>query len=125
MSLFKWLQLRRPPDRAAAWVCLVVNQFMTPGLGSLGVGRRIAGTVQLTLALVGFFMVVIWMANMVGATLRGATAGEALDVRPWLWKAGLGLLAAGWCLALVTSLQVLLETRDQPNSRPPALPPPL
>lgn len=100
-----------------------MNQFMTPGLGSLGVGRKVAGRIQLTLAIGGFVLVVVWMGNMLRATLEGALPGEALAVLPWQWKTGLGLLAGGWTCALVTSLQVLWETRHERGPGPPPLPP--
>ena len=58
---------RNPPSLATARTALVINQFATPGLGSLMAGRYLAGSIQLLLALAGFTLIVAWFFMVLNA----------------------------------------------------------
>lgn len=101
--------------------CLLVNQFATPGLGSL-MGRRIvAGTIQLTLAVAGFLCVIAWFVQILVKTYR-ETAGYAPLPNSFSWTGELGaiLFIASWVLAWFTSISLLRESK---NTEPPPLHP--
>ena len=103
---------RQPPKRSAAVNCLLVNQFATPGLGSLMAHRFIAGTVQLTLSIVGFGFFIGWFVQVCRATYRLVADQPPEPARyPWMGKAGLVIFAAAWFWAWITSLSVLRQAR--------------
>ncbi|MGD0539839.1 MAG: hypothetical protein ABSC03_19595 [Verrucomicrobiota bacterium] len=109
---------RKPPklvDRSTAWACLLTN-LASPGLGSLAAGRKV-GYAQLTVALTGFALSLVWMGWFL---LDWWREGEMpVGFRPSLWVglAGVALFATGWTWALETSLDLLRAARKPP--RPP------
>ena len=101
----------------------MINQFATPGLGSLLARRYVAGIGQLILALIGFGLYVAWLVQkmrvfygQIFGTELSPTAGDQL------WKWGLIIFAASWIWALVTSIQIM---RSTPKDSIPPLPPTL
>ena len=108
------------PRRSAAATCLLLNQFATPGLGSLMVRRWVAGTGQLLLALAGFCLLVGWFLQVSIQFYRLlASLPETPPRYPWLGKVGGLLFLAAWLWAGVTSLSVLKQAR---LNTPPRLP---
>lgn len=105
-------------------MCLVVNQFATPGLGSILAGRVLAGVVQLVLACAGFALLLAAFTRLMRGVFDAEPLGELLAAHRTLWGSGLGLFGLGWLLALFTSLSVVRAARDRPPSSPPPLPPP-
>jgi len=96
------------PKRSTALNCLLMNQFATPGLGSLMGGRIFAGLVQLGLAILGFVMVLLWMVDKFAAAYHDIDSGtEESAHHPWLGLAGFGIFAAAWILAWFTSISLL------------------
>ncbi len=114
-------------DRHTARLCLWVNLLALPGLGSVLAGRRV-GWAQAVLAVAGLGLAGY---GVVRAAADWLAAGEALP----LWSGalelalvGLGLSAGAWGWALVTSLQVLRDSRlrrpqdeEQADRLPPRL----
>ena len=113
-------------SRARVVSCVLVNQCATPGLGSLGARRAVAGTGQLLLALAGFLLIVGWMYELFR---RSALQQLGEPVPPWTYgwmgRWGLILFGAGWLWALVTSIslfrQVKAEEAMEARSVPPRL----
>ena len=116
----------QPPRRSAALNCLLVNQFATPGLGSLMARRFIAGAVQLTLALAGFGLFIGWFIQVAISSYHAVTDQAPEPARyPWMGKAGLVIFAVAWVLAWQTSLSVLRQARkNQPTDTTPTRPVP-
>ena len=115
---------RGPLKRSAAKNCLLVNQFATPGLGSL-MGRRLfAGAIQLTLAVLGFVLVIGWFVEIIIVSINGGTPGAA----SWMGKIGGLVFLASWVLAWFTSISLLREATNDPepplSTRPAAKPQP-
>jgi hypothetical protein len=112
---------RGPISAVAARNCLLVNQFATPGLGSLMGRRWIAGTGQLILAILGFALVVFWFFEIM-AQSYGQISGD-VAVKPVGWMGGIGaiLFVASWFWALVTSLSLLAQAKkdETPASTSP------
>jgi hypothetical protein len=109
---------RRAVSPATARSALLVNQFATPGLGSLMAGRWLAGTGQLALAVAGFVMVVAWFLETM-VQLYGQIDG---DVPPhpvgWIGATGAILFAMAWLWALVTSVSLVRETAGTGETSP-------
>ena len=103
---------RKPVDTAGARNATLVNLFATPGLGSLMAGRWIAGSGQLALAVAGFAMVVVWFFKVM-IQYYGEIGG---DVQPhpvgWIGETGGILFVASWFWALVTSISLFFEARQ-------------
>lgn len=126
---------RKAVSRTAARNAALVNQFATPGLGSLMARRWIAGTGQLLLALAGFVLVVVWffetMAQVYGEINGDATPHSVAGTG----ELGALLFAVAWLWSLVTSISLVARakseepavppTRSSPPASPPAAPPKL
>ncbi len=115
---------RPKPKRATALNCLLINQFATPGLGSLMGGRILAGSIQLSLALAGFALAAIWlMRQSVNAYRQAFELPLQPDAHPWMGTAGFVLFAASWLLSWVTSLSLLRHARREKTAEPKPVPP--
>lgn len=101
----------KPISRVTARNAALLNQFATPGLGSL-LGRRwIAGTGQLVFAIAGFFLYVIWFIKELTQYYGQITGDvEVLPIGGFL-KSGLILFGASWLWSLVTSISLLHEAK--------------
>jgi len=121
MKIFSAVQSRRPLRRSELLTCVVINQFATPGLGSLMARRFVAGSGQLFLALVGFFLFMGWWVQKM-RLLYGQMFGTDLpaDAGTKLGKWGITIFAIAWVWALVTSIQIM---RTLPKDSIPHLPP--
>ena len=115
MKIFLGAAAVRPLDRRTARACLLVNLFMTPGLGTLMAGRILMGSLQLLLAIAGFCLLMLWFYQLFRSTLLGAEAPLA-----WLWHWGLIFFGSGWCGSLVSSLLFFRRTTP-PKLDPPRL----
>ena len=102
-------RLRKPVSRTAARNAALVNQLATPGLGSLMGRRWIAGTGQISLALIGFVMICAWFFKEL-TQYYGQIAGD-VKVEPvgWIGEWGAILFVVSWFWALVTSFSLLRE----------------
>jgi len=106
--------------------CLLVNQFATPGLGSLMARRFWAGLLQLSLAVVGFCgFTAAFVLTMIDFYRQTREAPSLPTSHSSLLIISLVIFAASWCLAWITSLQLLREAkRNEAGKPPPGLPPP-
>jgi len=114
------------PKRSAAHTCLILNQFGTPGLGSIGAKHYVAGTIQLTIFLTGFAFFVVWFAQRVMETWRAFNdVPPKPDAYPWMGQLGWQLAVIAWLLAWYTTISVWRESKKKGNSvePPPAVPP--
>jgi hypothetical protein len=113
----------KPLDRKSATHCLIVNQFATPGLGSL-LGRRfIAGTGQLILSVVGFCLVILWFICVLRSKYQDVFGGAPLPMHNEYGEYGALIFLASWAWSWVTSLSLVREGKrnDQPIDAPPRL----
>jgi hypothetical protein len=127
MSASSVRRLRKAPSRSKAVTCVVVNQFATPGLGSV-VGRRfVSGAGQLLLSLAGFCLIVTWMVCRIYDSILEAVGQETgAHSNGWMAKWGLISFGGGWLWALVTSLSLLRQAKENERAVPPRIsePPP-
>ena len=112
---------KKPLSRTAARNSFLVNQFATPGLGSLMAGRWVAGTLQLVLAVLGFGFVLAWFFASMSQTYRQLTsdAPATSNSSAWLGETGVIIFAAAWLWALITSLSFLREAGVEDSQTPP------
>ena len=105
---------------AAARNAFLVNQFATPGLGSLMAHRWIAGSGQLGLAVLGFVLVMVWFFKVM-IEYYGQITGD-VPIRPvaWIGELGAALFILAWIWSLFTSISLLRHCKDEPV--PPTLP---
>ena len=111
----------KPLDRARARNCFLINQFATPGLGSLMAGRPVAGIGQLLIAVAGFVLVMLWFALRMSQLYNEVVNDAQPQSTAWAGEAGAVLFAAAWLWSLVTSLNVLREARASEPAPPPKL----
>jgi hypothetical protein len=111
----------KPLDRARARNCFLINQFATPGLGSLMAGRPGAGIGQLLVAVAGFVLVMLWFALRMSQLYNEVVNDAQPQSAAWAGEAGAALFAAAWLWSLVTSLSVLREARNSEPAPPPKL----
>lgn len=118
---------RKPLTPATARNAFLINQFATPGLGSLMAGRHISGAGQLALAITGFIFFLLWFIAVM-RQFYGQIQGN-VEVRPvgWIGWIGMAIFGAAWLWALATSLSLLHEARRNQSSfftdpQPPPLP---
>lgn len=88
-----------------------MNQFATPGLGSLLARRFVAGMGQLIIFVSGFVLFVAWFVDEMRQFYGLMFTDTEPHVRHWLLFAGVGLCALGWLWALVTSLSLMREAK--------------
>ena len=88
-----------------------MNQFATPGLGSLMARRFVAGAGQLGIFLAGFVLFVAWFVDEMRQFYGMMFSDDQPQVRNWLALAGVGLCALAWLWALATSFSLLREAK--------------
>jgi hypothetical protein len=112
----------KPLSPAAARNCFLVNQFATPGLGSLMGGRIVAGLGQLLLALLGAGLFIFWIAKILQEEVNLADVETPVSYGKW-GVAGACFFAASWLWSLLTSINLIREAQTQEQKPPPAAPP--
>ena len=100
---------RKPLNRTTARNAALINQFGTPGLGSLIAGRYVMGMGQLILFLAGFCLFVAWFIRLMSQVYAQVKGGAEVEPRSIAWMGELGALLAvlAWFWALFTSLALL------------------
>lgn len=96
--------------------CILINLAACPGLGTL-LARRRGGVLQLTLMLVGFVLVVLFMGYYVRAVvqlLQSAQPDADLTI-PQVWMAwwGGGLCIASWLWSAASSWSMWKAQKTQ------------
>jgi len=110
-------------DRATARNCFLINQFATPGLGSLMGGRLVEGLGQLFLAAAGFGIFFAWFVLTMKAGYDVAfNDAPAKSYLAW-FVIGVALFAVAWIWALVTSLRLLRHASAAEQPDPGRVPP--
>jgi len=108
----------------AARNCFIVNQFATPGLGSLMARRWIAGIGQLVVCVIGFILVVAWFFKTM-AQYYGEIGGNVpTPPDAWIGETGAILFAAAWLWSLVTSISLMLQAKKDEIGTPKQNEPP-
>src|SRR5260370_37315688 len=107
MKISSTVQANRP-KRSSAVNCLIINQFATPGLGSLMARRFIAGTVQLALSLLGFVFIMGWFLQVFMQIYRQMNElPPQPPPYPWMGQAGVIIFATAWLLSWIPRIMIL------------------
>ena len=123
MKRFSVADRHKPLDRKTASSCLIVNQFATPGLGSLLARRFIAGTGQLILSITGFCLVILWFFSVLRSTYQDVFGGAPVAAHNEYGEYGALIFLASWAWSWVTSLSLMREAKR--NETSPSVPPKL
>jgi hypothetical protein len=99
-------------SRPSSRNCFVINQFATPGLGSIMGGRLRSGIGQLSLAVTGFGLVMVWFALTMIQYYGQITSDAPVKIHWGPALAGVVIFAFSWCWALVTSISLLRESKS-------------
>jgi hypothetical protein len=112
--------LPKPVKRTPIWVCVLINQGAFPGMGTILAGQR-SGYAQASIMVIGFLLVMGYMAVYLTAVTRYVMGGNAWTeadfhskYRPYLWALynGLGLCLVAWVWALFSSLAMWRKRND-------------
>jgi hypothetical protein len=100
-----------------------VNQFATPGLGSLMGGKFLEGLGQLALSVIGFLLVLGWFFQTMKEyyNLLDSNGPEISYTKYAL--AGLLFFGAAWFWSLLTSIRMIRDAKDEIPPAAPAPPP--
>ena len=115
----------KPLSPAKARNCFLMNQFATPGLGSLMGGRVIPGIGQLLLSLAGFAFIMFWFFRTMKEyySLMGEDAPSVSSSYGRFFLAGAMLFGASWLWSLLTSVSLMRQAKT-PEPPPPGTIPP-
>ncbi|SRR6266496_3957610 len=132
MKISLALGQRRPLDRTTAWGCLTAN-LAVPGCGSLVAGRR-TGYLQMLLAVAGLALTtffgsrfIVWYVSNWAQFQQMQTEAEAAANLHELWirlrwaLLGMGVFLGAIFWALLSSIGILLESKNAHPSAPPML----
>ena len=86
-------------------------------------GRPIAGAGQLTLAIIGCILVMIWFFQTMKAYYATAVGDPSTPGNVKLFIAGAAVFGVSWLWSLVTSIGLVRETNISPPQIPTAVPP--
>jgi hypothetical protein len=109
---------RKAVSRTAARNAALVNQFATPGLGSLMAGRWMAGIGQLLVFLTGCGMIIMYFFQLDLHAYGEATGKFEPEPSKRLGEIGLILFVGGWFWALVTSLSLVIRAKPEEPAIP-------
>jgi TM2 domain-containing membrane protein YozV len=115
---------RKTVNRTAARNAALVNQFATPGLGSLMAGRWLAGVGQLLLAVAGFVLVIVWFFETIVRLYDQIDNSPALHSVARIGETGAALFVIAWFWALVTSISLVMRAKSAEPAAPQTVPPP-
>ncbi len=117
----------RPPLSAVrAWAYLGINLLATPGLGSVMGGRKGAGRGQLFFSVTGFCLIVGWIIQLsIGLSEAEISGTDATPIPAWWWQYGALAFGIGWLWSLITSVSMLIESKNSGGNSPARVPPKL
>jgi hypothetical protein len=116
-----WFRKDRQISRTTAWICLLINQLLTPGLGTLVAGRLWSGLIELAIAFVGFGFVMAWFFIFFKLIATAEDLEAGLRPRAWLVVVGLGLFGLAWLLSLISGINIVRRSGGDETRRPPRL----
>lgn len=102
---------RKKISRAQARNAVLLNQLGTPGLGSLLAGRRVEGTLQLLIFLIGFVLFCLWAFRSLAQyyEMMSHDAPKTAPGNLGLALSGVGICALAWVWSLQTGFSLLRE----------------
>jgi hypothetical protein len=110
---------KKPLNRTTARNSFLINQFATPGLGSLMAGHWVSGTLQVIFAVIGFGFVLAWFIALMSQTYGQFNGDTPAGSVAWLGETGAIIFAAAWLWSLITSLSLLREASKNEPQMPP------
>jgi TM2 domain-containing membrane protein YozV len=103
----------KPVKPLAAWVCLLLNLFVLPGLGSLIVRQPLKAAIQIVLALGGIALSIVGVTPELKTIIRTNEFPEHLGSSFWMAIVGVVLFLIAWIWALAGSVSTLTKSGDK------------
>jgi len=100
-------------DRSKAWVCLLTNLFVCPGVGSILAGRR-RGYLELGMALLGAAWMTFVLVRLFTVWIQLLQAPPDAQNYIRSGMGGLTLFMGSWLWSLITSLSILRQSKRTP-----------
>jgi hypothetical protein len=114
----------KPVSPATARNCFLLNQFATPGLGSL-MGRRILpGIGQVILAVTGAALELVWFSMTMIQYYNMIESDAPIKSYARFAQAGALVFATAWVWALFTSTSILRQAKTRETTDPHHATPP-
>jgi hypothetical protein len=112
---------KMPLNRDRAWACVLLN-LAVPGWGSLKAGKVFAGVGEMIIVFAGLFLLGKWMFGWLSG-IYDSELGDPLPPPPaaWLWRWGVGLVAASCVWTIVTCISLMREAKAYEKDLPPPL----
>ncbi len=108
--------------------CFLVNQFATPGLGSIMGRRFLPGIGQLILSVTGFVLVLFWFFMTLAQYYSQINSDAPVKSYAQFGEAGALVFAVAWVWALFTSFSLIRVTKAEEaaglSGVPPRIPTP-
>jgi hypothetical protein len=101
----------KPVKPVMGWVCLLLNLFVLPGLGSLFIRQPLKAAIQLVLALGGFVLTLVGGSPLLNTMIRTNELPDHFDGSFWIAIAGVVLFLIAWVWALASSYSALKDSR--------------
>jgi hypothetical protein len=101
----------KPVKPVIGWVCLLLNLFVLPGLGSLFIRHPVKAAIQLVLALAGFALTVVGGSPVLHTIIQTNELPDHFENSFWLAIAGVVLFFIAWVWALASSYSALKDSR--------------
>jgi hypothetical protein len=103
----------KPVKPLAAWVCLLLNLLVLPGLGSLIVRQPRKAFIQIVLALGGIALSMIGLGPVLKQFVQTNELPDQLGNGFWMAVAGVVLFLIAWVWAFIGSVSAVAKSGDK------------
>lgn len=115
---------QKPITRSAAWIALLTNLFVMPGVGSWMAGQRLLGAVHFLMSCAGVGMMMVWLCWFMFQWIKSQSMPQARGPVFLLAAGGVVLFAAAWLWSLMVSIALVRRTGPDPAAGQPSGAPP-
>ncbi|HVM62299.1 MAG TPA: hypothetical protein VMV72_15680 [Verrucomicrobiae bacterium] len=105
----------KPVKKLTAWLCLLLNALVLPGLGSLIVRNPVKGIAQGVLAVAGMVLSMAGVGPTLDQMVKTGELPDHVGGTFWLSIVGIILFAIAWVWAFMSSVSTIAKSG---NKRP-------
>ena len=100
----------KPVKPLAAWVCLLLNLLVLPGLGSLIVRQPLKAAIQIVLALGGIVLSTVGVAPALKTFVQTNEFPDHISGSFWMAIVGVILFLTAWIWAMIGSVSAVAKS---------------